>query len=226
MMNNERARMLQCASVVTALAIVLVSGLVHGKWSGRWNQSEKLAIAVSRVERVPLRIGLWQGEPVQADAVAFAKAGAQSYWMRTYTHADSKSSLLVILMCGRAGRMAVHTPEVCYQGAGFAMLEAPSRANVTWLSDAGEEMDMFWKARFRKEGGLSNDLRLFWSWNYQGTWEASANPRWEFRGEPYLYKLYISQPVSTPETPLPQDFLEKLLPALKKVLPPSTAENS
>src|SRR5206468_8142907 len=109
---------------------------------------EVLADAADRVNHVPIEVGDWKAEPVEADSAAFAQAGAERYWMRTYVDARRQTSLLVILMCGRAGRMAVHTPEVCYRGAGYDMLDDPAALSVT--DERGGELGTFWSARFVK----------------------------------------------------------------------------
>src|SRR5690349_20084084 len=91
-------------------------------------------------------------------------------------------------MCGRSGNMAVHTPEVCYRGAGFELREQP--APVALYDAAGSQM---WSATFAKNTGPISRLRLYWAWNSQGEWQAATAPRWEFRREPFLYKLYVSR---------------------------------
>ena len=77
---------------------------------------------LARVDDVPLEIGDWKAEIEESERSAFLQAGAMATGLRKYTHASSKHSLLVILMCGRAGRMSAHTPEVCYQGAGYKLV--------------------------------------------------------------------------------------------------------
>src|SRR5262245_47984638 len=106
------------ASLVAAL-LLLVCGLAHGLWTERWSPSEALHHAAARVERVPMEIGPWKATAVETDSAAFFQAGALKYWARSYVDENRKTPVLVILMCGRAGRMAVHTPEVCYRGAGY-----------------------------------------------------------------------------------------------------------
>ena len=187
-----------------ALGCLLVGGWVHGDWSGRWNSREALVKAVARVERVPMIVGNWQAKTLETDETEFAQARAQSYWMRTYTHTRSKASLQVILMCGRAGHMSVHTPEICYQGAGFEMAGSPEVWSVEEgrrTKDEGQGTEKnplydlrfppslprpssFWTAQFRKQSGLSGQLRLFWGWNARGEWQACAiraGKRWESR---------------------------------------------
>src|SRR5207249_7919375 len=140
------------------------------------------AQAVARMPRVPHTLGDWQARDLEPDDRAFEQAGARGYWMRSYIHGRDRHAVLVVLMCGRAGRMAVHTPDICYQGAGYDMYDTPAQRAIR--DDLGENLGTFWTARFAKPGGVGTDLRLYWAWKGQGDWQAPANPRWEFRGEP------------------------------------------
>jgi hypothetical protein len=99
------------------------------------------------------------------------------------------------------------------------MGSTPEVVSVT--SALGENLGNFWTARFSKETGLASDLRLFWSWNDGKSWQASSNPRWEFGGEPFLYKLYLSHDNPGPSGPASDGalgFLKEFLPELHKTL--------
>jgi hypothetical protein len=219
---------LRLLSFAAALALVLGSGWVHGMWSGRWQEQDSLVEAVARVDQVPLTLGdsatappTWTARPEETDEGSFAQTGALAYWARTYTHASGNHHVLVILMCGRPKNMAVHTPEVCYQGAGFKMVGVPETWNVSWQEIASEARASFWTAQFRKETGFTGGLRLFWGWNSQGEWQALRNPRWDARGEPFLYKMYVSHDVVGADTRLAQEFMQEFLPTLQKTLFPN-----
>jgi hypothetical protein len=199
-------------ALVAAIALLLTSGVVYHLLAG---DSEQLDAAAARVALVPMIVGDWHAQADATDDAGFAQTGARSYWMRHYVHQKTKGSVLVILMCGRAGKMAVHTPEVCYSGAGYQLGDQPAACAI-------QNDEQFWTARFAKKSG---QLRLFWAWNAHGNWEAAATPRWQFRGEPFLYKLYVSREISepTPATP-PADataeFLRVFVPVAKQTLFP------
>lgn len=211
-------------ATLTAVALLLAGGLAHGLWSERWAPSAAVHDAAARVALVPTEIAGWKATVVDTDSTAFFRAGALQYWARTYVDERRKTPVLVILMCGRAGRMAVHTPEVCYRGAGYDL--AGSAQTFAAKSAGGDKLGDFWTARFTKQsdaklasGGA--DLRLYWAWNAHDTWQAPANPRWEFRSEPFLYKLYVSCDVTGSTDDAAQEFLGVFLPELRKTLFPS-----
>jgi hypothetical protein len=123
--------------------------------------------------------------------------------------------VLAILMCGRAGKMAVHTPDVCYRGAGY---DVGGDASAFKL-DGGQ----FWTARFtKKAAGKSSSLRLYWAWNSRAAWEAPTSPRWHFRGESFLYKLYVSHEMThgTRDADVTAEFLKEFVPQLNGTLFP------
>lgn len=213
------------AAFLIALLVLVAVGFVHGMWGNRWGRPEELDTALARVALVPAAFGDWQAKDVEltpGDQRSFELAGAQRYWMRAYLHRRSQAAITVVLMCGRAGRMAVHTPEVCYRGAGYEMdgVALP----VTVSGEAGVPLGAFWTARFSKHTGVASDLRLYWAWTADGVWQAPSSPRWLYRGAPFLYKLYVSQDairsdVSTEATP---EFLRQFLPQVKQALFPGT----
>ena len=127
------------------------------------------------------------------------------------------AELLAVLMVGRAGRMAVHTPEVCYRGAGYELSGPPSQHDVT---EDGGRRAAFWTATFVKPNTSGSDLQLYWGWNGGDGWKAPTSPRWEFADRPALYKLYLSQVrtgAAADERHM-DEFLRKFLPAVETSL--------
>ncbi|MBI1829872.1 MAG: exosortase-associated EpsI family protein [Planctomycetes bacterium] len=200
---------------LAAIGILMMSGLLYHVLAA---DSAQLDSAAERVAGVPLIVGDWHGRDEATDDAAFAQTGAKAYWTRQYVHQKTKESVLVILMCGRAGKMAVHTPEVCYSGAGYSLSDQPAAQVVK--DEKGEDVGGFWTARFGKPSG---HLRLHWAWNVHGDWEASASPRWQYRGEPFLYKLYVSREIGSAKAVGPDAsdaFLRQFLPVLNRTLFP------
>lgn len=200
------------------MCILLISGTACQLLA---RDSTQLDEAAARVSRVPMVVGDWQGQELDSDEAVFEQAGAKAYWTRTYVHRRTKESVLVILMCGRWGKISVHTPEVCYGGAGYELRDQPIPFTVR--SAASDAPSQLWTAQFKKRAGVPTQLRLYWGWSVQEVWEASASPRWRFFGQPFVYKLYVShnvegQPNLTPQTDPAADFLRKFVPEMNRVL--------
>ena len=211
--------------LTAALAVLALTGLVHGLWTGRWHSSEDLQAAAASVERVPLTVGDWQGKPEATDAESFQQAGATGYWMRRYQRGGDL--MTVILMSGRAGPLSVHTPRDCYGGAGFEMVGSPTRYTVE--DGVGGEAAEFWTARFRKpDAATGGQLQIYWTWKATDSWQAPDQPRWAFRGKAFLYKLYLIREAPDDahrsETEYTQRFLLQMLPTLRRTLfsPPAS----
>lgn len=209
-------------AVLTLLLLITLAGLVHGVWSSRWHTSEELQQALERVPRVPREFGSWRGKDQEVDPQMYLQAGAHAYWMRRYENTRTGTAVSVILMCGRFGPMSVHTPEVCYQGAGYELTGPATRVQVP-LGDNNPAT--FWTGRFRKgQLDLVGQMRLYWSWNATGMWEAPDQPRLTFRGQPVLYKLYVLRELTTGAEAADTDpavaFLGEFLPVAQKLLFP------
>jgi hypothetical protein len=219
--------MLDKKLLAAGAALVLFSGLVYGLWTDRWHSPDALVKAVARVNQVPLTVGSWQGQnlgPPAVNPAAFAKAGAQGYWMRRYVNTQDGRAVTAILMCGRHADIAVHAPEICYTASGFDMVESPA----AFVLKPGQGLSTpaeFRTGEFATAGTepSSKRLRIFWSWNATGEWLAPAgDARWTFRGAPFLYKLYVVDENARRDGPPESDpcvaLLRVLVPELQKTL--------
>jgi hypothetical protein len=203
-----------------ALVILIgLSGYVHGVWTDRWSNSGELESAMSQLDRVPVKIGAWQGQDEELDPRQAQRAGFTRYLLRRYENGQTGRSLVVLLACGRAGPLALHTPDVCYRGAGYGL--SGEAARLAFPGAKGAPAAAFWAAKFSKrEAAVPSHLRLYWSWYGRASWQAPDNPRLEFAGLPALYKLYVIQDLARPDEPLEEEackeFLRELLPELEK----------
>jgi hypothetical protein len=210
---------------LAAVAMLLASGTLYHLLA---KDSDQLDPAAERVALVPLVIRAWQGHDEEVDRASFEQAGAKGYWMRSYVNPRTNESILVILMCGRAGKMSVHTPEVCYRGAGYELHDQPAACALK--SAGGQDIGSFWTAQFTKKAAVPTHLRLYWAWSAHGAWEASAAPRWQYRGAPFLYKLYVSRDISRQPgvaagVDVTAQFMRELLPVLDETLFPQMVQS-
>ena len=201
--------------LVVGAAILLAAGVVHGLWTDRWQPSAAPAAFAARLPDVPQTLGEWDARSVQLDPQKIEMAQVSGYLARAYAHRRDGTVLTLLLLAGRSGPVAVHPPDVCYAGTGFAVVSGPSRCRV----DDAE----LWTARFRKgDAAAPVNLRIFWAWSAAGEWQAPANARWTFARYPALYKLYVIQQTPTPDDAPEQgpcvEFLRLLLPELQHSL--------
>jgi hypothetical protein len=209
--------MRQLAPLLTAVIILAGAGLVHGLWTQRWQKSYALEAAVARLDELPTVIGDWQSEAQPVSAQELALAGAEGSWVRHFTAPGHAESILVMILCGRTNAMCAHRPENCYGGAGFELTGAP--LNYLLRSSGGTPLGEFWTGKFVKEDAIDGvQLRFFWSWLADGQWKAPSWPRYDFAGQPYLYKLYVIRDATVRPEKLDDDplvpFLRQLIPTL------------
>jgi hypothetical protein len=210
--------------LVILAAVLALDGVVYGLWTNRWRSPEALERAVARLENVPEVIGAWQVDSSRVlDEREAAQAGFTGHLVRTYKNRVSGQALTVMLACGPAGPLSVHTPDVCYRGAGYDVMKTIAKRTD---APAGAEL---WEARFGKpESTTPAELRVVWAWNVAGDWSAPDNPRFAFAGAPALYKLYVVQELMQDDRGADQvcaDFLDQLLPELNRQLFPTGAKN-
>jgi hypothetical protein len=207
--------------VVTTLAVLGGDVYLYGRWTNRWGRSRQLEEAVERLALVPRNIAEWSGKDLELSDREVKQAEIAGYVSREYQN-RSGASITVLLVCGRAGPTAVHTPDVCYPASGYQMA-APERKKVEWQGSEGNREEQFWATKFTKPAAVPpSRLRVYWAWTAEGTWQTPSSPRRAFAGKPALYKLYVMRAMSSSneqlEDELCQEFLRLLLPRLERAL--------
>jgi hypothetical protein len=201
------------------LLTVLVSGAAAGLWNGRWGESPTVQRAAARLDRLPLSLGSnWDVEETTLSAREVAVAAIEGYASRRYLNRRTGMILSVLLLCGQSGPMSVHTPDVCFAGAGYA----PIGTQRLYEGPSGSHSE-FRVCDFKKENVATPTLlRVFLSWGSKEEWTVPARPRLAFAGKPYLYKLYVSREMARPNEPINEDpateLIKELLPQLQETL--------
>lgn len=175
---------------LAAIGLILGSGAVSGVWTERWRPSSAIQEAVARLEKVPMNVGDWQGRPSELDRRQLEAGNISGHLLRTYVNRKTGEELTTLVVCGRPGPISVHTPDICYQGAGYALERSPER--VTVAADGSAGAGEFFRGDFLKTtGAVPSGLRILWSWNGGGGWRAAENPRLAHAASGALYKLYV-----------------------------------
>jgi hypothetical protein len=212
--------MLRIVPGVIGIIAVLLTGLVHGHWTERWSAHEERAAAAARMDGIAAELGDWVGEPL--DAAPRQTDGVSGYLYRRYVNRQNGHAVTVALFCGRAGPMSIHTPDVCYGGGGY---DVGKPVTHTLPAGHGSPEAEFRTAPFYKASSSDRShLRIFWSWNADGTWTVPANPRFAFARRPFLYKLYVIREMTDANESLEGEpcleFLGLLVPELQRCLAP------
>jgi hypothetical protein len=200
-----------------ASVLVIVCGVVHGYWTDRWQPPVATATAAGRMDALPADLGDWAGLPLEVKNPQ--AGGVAGTIQRRYENRRTGEAVTVMLLCGRAGPVSIHTPEACYGASGF-VFGGKSRTAVR--QNGGD----FWSADAVKSTPAGDTrIRIYWGWNDGKGWAAPDDARWTYvayRRSPVLYKLYVLRDLNGPagtskEDPC-QTFLEAALPELDRTL--------
>ena len=203
-------------ALALAVLIILTGGVLYGNYVQRWSPPAELSAAASQLAKLPREIGSWKAvEDIPIDESALAMLECAGYVHRSYVNQNSGQSVQFVIIVGRPGPIAVHTPEICFSSRAYAVKN--ERSEIT-VDTSPNEQHSFWKIDFAPRNGFAQSLRVYYAWSPNRVWKAARSPRFEFAGLPLLYKIqlatYIS-PLQGDEGPDPgQQFLEELLRTL------------
>jgi len=206
---------------LVGLVLLVACGVVHGLWTDRWDLSNEPKISADRLAGVPKVLGDWTVKnewPLPEQDQAIGKI--VGYIDRLYVNQRTGQALTVLCVCGRPGPIGQHPPTVCFGGAGFELAKDARRESFP--SEGFSQESQFWVGEFKKDTGVPQMERVYWSWSGDGNWIAAASPRLQFSRFPALYKLYVIHRMSRPdesgkEDPTPE-FMKLLLPEMQKTL--------
>lgn len=214
--------------LLAGCVVLILSGLVHGMWTSRWQDVDDSPI-VARLAEVPTLVGTWESIHEAKINEEFQEiAGLSGYVQRTYRDRQTGATVTMLLMCGEPGPVSVHPPEACYSGQGYEVVGGSRRTVEIATGDTppagAATKPRFKSARFAKPGVLvPSQPQIFWAWSDDGHWRVPENTRFEFAGSQILCKLYVTwdAPLSDSDSPNkvtgrtpPEEFLEVLVPQI------------
>jgi hypothetical protein len=210
--------MLRVLPVLLVVPLLLAYGVAEGLWTDRWQLSPELEQAPRRLAHLPHSLGPWQGTDDELGPRQARQAELRGHLLRRYVHPEGET-LTVLVVCGRPGPIAVHSPHVCYGGAGYT----PARRRARHLVEAEGLSAEFWAERYKKAGAaVPEPLQIYYSWNAGDGWVAAESPRPRFARARALYKLYVVRRLPRPDEPDEHDpipgFLRLLVPPLEHCL--------
>ncbi len=210
--------------ILVAVSALVGGGVMHGLRTDRWGAKADVQAAAARLGDVPEKVGEWEGRPMEIDARQLTIAEADGHLSRYYVNRRTGAEVAVVVLCGRPGPLSLHSPEVCYAGAGFSI--SGERQTIPIAGEGTPPAELF-NARFVKPGVAPETLNVYWAWKAAaGNWAAQTDPRLAYVRSTVLYKLYLIRRVVRPEEDVSHepclDFLRAFLPELEKRVSPST----
>lgn len=203
---------------LSGLAALSVSAAADSLLTEGLSDPAVLNAANASLEKIPDTIGAWTSTPLKIDERELRLGEITGYFRREFRHAETGRAVVLTILCGAAGPMSVHPPTACFEGVGYSLVSGPAVVGVT---DTEEITISLNKAAFRPQGAMSSDItRVFWGWSADGAWDAPANPRIAYRGQPVLFKLYTVDRAWDSGDGLAQSetFLADALPVIRRAL--------
>lgn len=217
--------------VALAVLVLIVGAAIHGALTDRFGmtRSQQLEAFTARLGNVPETIGPWESVESEVDPEQLQVAQVTGHCARTYRHRETGDVVNVFLVCGTSRHITLHTPDKCYQAAGFVMEGQPHALSVDVGLAAPVE---FATSRFYKEeaGGLQQ-IEILWSFSDDGRWQGPRWARTALAGHDAMYKIYLIQPIneahgdSSGESPIVR-FAKDAFPTLQQVLFPNGAKDT
>ncbi len=201
-------------TIVSAIALLALAALGHGLRTDRWGVPADLQAAVAQLQQLPKELGDWTSTDGKLSDAEVAIAQIAGYLIRNYEHKYTQEKISIMILCGRPGPVAVHTPEICYAGAGFV----PGPVEIYSMPKGGS----LWHSEFVKQGAAEEKLRIHWAWSTNGDLIASKSPITDFGLSKALYKIYVIRQVigskRQSDAEPDRELLKILQPHLKKCL--------
>ena len=208
--------------LVACLTLILGMGVFHGRETDRWRTTSDLPDALARLSALPTVAGDWVGKDAEIDADQMAVGGIKGWSYRRFVNARTGSEVAVLIVCGKGGPISVHTPDICYAGAGYIQIGESRTVEVPFGT---ADVASLWKGAFAKPGAVvPSRLEIWWCWTRDGkTWEAPPNERVAFGRSPSLYKMYViheagGQDAASNRPDVCQEFLRVTLPEFQRAL--------
>jgi hypothetical protein len=220
-------------ALTTLTAVILLVGgrFVEDRWKGEFK-----AVPV-RLDSIAHDLDGWHGrdQKLEGQQAAWAQLGDGSnpgYIDRDYVHTATGRHVTVLLVWGRPDPVSEHTPDECYPSAGFAPVADKVKESVD--AEASRPAAEFYVQDFAKTGPDSTRLRIFWSWNADGRWQAPDEPhealarhhQYYTYGGGVLFKLYVIREMNgdaeAADAETCREFLSVFLPEFRRQLFPGS----
>jgi len=206
------------------LGVLVIGTYVEGTYSDRWGkaQSEKLDQFTAAVDRIPKEFGHWTSIDDKVDEEQFRASNCTNCISRTYTNREGER-VNVYLVSGTGRHVTIHTPDWCYVGAGYDIIDGEPQQFTDNSASTLETPPEFLTAIFRKEDPLfTHHIRIFWTFSDDGIWRGPRMPKPALGSKPAMYKIYMITDINEVNAEVSKDatlkFAREFLPLINGIL--------
>ena len=215
----KRALFITFATFLVA-GLTAASGMIHGRLTNRWGQPPAMLAAAEQLKGVPTQFGDWRMlDEEKMGETAEIMLELAGYVNRNYENEKGQVVHVAVLL-GPAGRISVHTPEICFSSRDYYPKDQRKRTPIPTKKSADEPEDL-WRLTFKSRKISGHLMLVYYGWSRGGRWSATEGARWEYAGSPYLYKIQLASqlpPGQTLDKDPCKDFLDDFLPVLQPYL--------
>ncbi len=211
--------------IVLAVLTLTTTFVVGANW-GRWgNFAKRMQEAGKSLQRIPREFGEWEasGEDEKLSQAATDQLELSDYVIRRYKNKHTDENVALIMMVGPSGRLAIHTPQVCFGGRNYREEMGPIPIVFPYQTKDGlDEKDTFSKIVF-KNLSINGGAKIFYyAMSAGGPWLAvKSSARADFQKYRFMYKIQLEAFVSedaTKNDDCVERFLRDFLPEIRGTL--------
>jgi Protein of unknown function (DUF3485) len=201
--------------IAVGVAVVLcgVSAVAHGWLDSRWGNQPDLVKRASLLASLPEVLGDWSLiESRDLDDNAAKLLRCYGYNHTVYQNKQTGKNVVLAVLFGPRGPIAVHTPEICYSGAG---VQAAGGRSLVAIGE--KPSHSFWKVSFLSKVDAKPEIDVYYAWSDGGPWQAAKQPRFWMIDN--LYKIQIAGPPRIAGQPSDcEQFLQQVVPHLAPLI--------
>ena len=203
--------------IALVCTVLIASGFVRSRQAERIKDELEKGVYSFPLTAIPAVMGPWKGEETEIDPRIARGTGARQVVTRRYVNQQTGVALDVIVLFGQAVDMYIHTPELCYPAAGYALAGGPDARTIPLEAGAAP----FRALLYSKGEGAASDLQeVYYSWRYNGQWTPQVGLQKHFERIAGMYKVHLARRVTEHErrdfrNPC-EGFLQWLLPEIER----------
>ncbi|MGL6196826.1 MAG: exosortase-associated EpsI family protein [Thermoguttaceae bacterium] len=217
---KKHDRLMLIIGVIIVLAISIPSTILAELNWGHWGTfTKKMQLAGDSLSEIPRELENWEAleDDEKLDQASVEMLELSNYIVRRYVNKSTGEKVSMIMMVGPTGRIAVHTPVVCFGGRNYE-IDPAGPVPVTFNIAGTDEKNVMRKAVFRNKAIEGGSKIFYYSLGVGGPWlDIKPSSRSDYRNHRFMYKLQLeafTRDDNTGENDLIARFLREFLPAI------------
>lgn len=222
------------ARVGLTLALAASGGALRARMSAEVDaEIARMSASPFALSSIPDELGDWRRDPAREKALdpSIARGtGATDQISRVYVDRRTGVALDVVVLYGPAQEMFIHSPENCYQAAGYGRAAGPATRTLPAASGSSDgEGRSFRTLVFTKGvGGTAETQEVYYAWRLRGRWALDLGVYKELRRVGGMHKVQVGRAAAPgeltgPDLPSgdsrhpPEDFLRLLADEMERL---------